>query len=205
MTSWVASICVPVRESLCLFWHETNTKGLRVRSPMRPEGRGKEGPRDQSAGEVSQEKVAAETSWQNRSVKRWESGREETSQQKSERRLLKPVDLQMPGWPTREFKSAFQVALWEFLLKYTLALAHRMHKKCHRLLLALGANPSPCLFVCLFFSSTLSVVNCVSVKECEIPPVRDKKNHLTILIAMSSLVGWDSGGWPAGIGTLSWH
>ena len=28
---------VPVRGSLCLFWCETHTKGLRTRSPMRPE------------------------------------------------------------------------------------------------------------------------------------------------------------------------
>ena len=98
-----------------------------------------------------QQKGAEETSRQNRSVKRWESGREETGQQKSERRLLKPADLLMLSWPTREFKSALLVALWEFSLEYTLALAHRMHKKCHRLPpLALEANPSPRLFV-LFF------------------------------------------------------
>ena len=39
-------VWVPVRESLCLFWHETHAKGLRTRSPMRSEGRGKEGPRE---------------------------------------------------------------------------------------------------------------------------------------------------------------
>ena len=31
----------------------------------------------------------------------------------------------------REEMSALLVALWEFSLKFTLALAHRMHKKCH--------------------------------------------------------------------------
>ena len=49
-------------------------------------------------------------------------------------------------------------------------------------LLVLGANPSPCLFVCLFvlLSSTLSVVYVVfyvSVKKCEIPLARDERNH----------------------------
>ena len=57
----------------------------------------------------------------------------------------------MPDEPTREVESTFLVALWEFSLEYTLALAHRMHKKCHRLTrLVLTADPSPCLFVCSF-------------------------------------------------------
>ena len=28
---------MPGRQSLCLFWHETQTKGLNLRSPTRPE------------------------------------------------------------------------------------------------------------------------------------------------------------------------
>ena len=49
----------------------------------------------------------------------------------------------------REKMSALLVALWE----YTLALAHRMHKKCFRLPpLVFVADPSLCLFVCSFLS-----------------------------------------------------
>ena len=90
-----------------------------------------------------------------------ESGTKETSQQKSERRLLGPVDLQMQGWLMRESKSALLVALSEFSLGYTLALAHRMHKKCHRLpSVALGANPRPCFSFCSFLpASRLCCVN----------------------------------------------
>ena len=33
---WVC-VCAPVRRSLCLFWRETQTKGLSSRSPARPE------------------------------------------------------------------------------------------------------------------------------------------------------------------------
>ena len=33
---WVC-VCAPVRESLCLLWRETHTKGLTARSPARPE------------------------------------------------------------------------------------------------------------------------------------------------------------------------
>ena len=72
------------------------------------------GRREQSAEGHSQQKGAEETSRQRRSVKRWESGREETSQQKSERRLLGPVDVHRPGWTTREDESTFLVVLWNF-------------------------------------------------------------------------------------------
>ena len=30
-------VCAPVRESLCLLWRETHTKGLTARPPARPE------------------------------------------------------------------------------------------------------------------------------------------------------------------------
>ena len=98
--------------------HETGR--MREERSLRSVGR-----RGESREGHSQQKGAEETSRQNRSVRRWESGREETSQQNSERQLLGPVDLQMPGWPTPEDKSALLVALWEFSLEYTLALPHR--------------------------------------------------------------------------------
>ena len=170
---------VPARESLCLFWRETHTMGLRTRTGMTREGKSQ---RSVGRWEVSQEtdtvsrREQKETSRQNRSVKRWESGREETNEQKSERWLLRPVDLQTPGWPTREFKSAFLVALWEFSLEYTLALAHRMHKKCYSLPPSCAWSWPKSVFVCSF-SFTLSVVFCVSVKKCERPLARGEKNH----------------------------
>ena len=44
---WHPFLCVwvPFKESLCLFWRETHSKGLRARSPTWPRGRRKEGPR----------------------------------------------------------------------------------------------------------------------------------------------------------------
>ena len=73
-------MCVLVRESLCLFWRETHTKGLRARSPTRPEeDEGRKIPerqpaegssRDQSTGEVSQEKDTVSRREQKRPVDR---------------------------------------------------------------------------------------------------------------------------------------
>ena len=104
----------------------------------------------QSAGDVSQKKDT---------VKKWEQGRVETRQQKSERRLLGPVDLQMPGCPTREDESAFLVASWRFARTHACDSQHT-HGGLHKSVtdfsfLALGAKPSP--WFCSFFS-TLSVV-----------------------------------------------
>ena len=60
----------------------------------------------------------------------------------------------------REKKSAWLVACENFARVH--AHVSTQNAKCHKLpSLAFGANPSPCLF----FSSILSVVLCVSVKE----------------------------------------
>ena len=104
----------------------------------------------------TQKTCARDLPWnQENAVKRREQGREETSQQKSERWLLRPVDLQMAGWPTREDKSAFLCSFMGVLLEDTLLLAHRS-TECLEIvrdfsLLVLGANPSSWLFVLLFF------------------------------------------------------
>ena len=145
-------------------------KGL-VREISRETGRkrGKEGPRDSR-----QEKAV-----KRRSVKRWEQGREEISQQKSERWLLRPVDRKMPGWPTWEDKSALLVACGSFAREDARVSPqkHRMHKSVTDFsLLELGANPSPWLFVLLFFHP-LSCIFCMLVKEYEIPLARDEKKH----------------------------
>ena len=141
---------VLVRRSLCLFWRETHPKGLYTRSPTRrEEDEGRKVPEKREGH--SQQKRAVKR----RSVARWESGREETSQQKSDRRLLGPVDLQMPGWPTREDESAFLVACGSFAriqARDSLQMHGELHKNVTDFsLLALGTNPSPRLFVCLFF------------------------------------------------------
>ena len=145
-TRWMAFVSVGVGASQTIplsVLQRNQHKGL-AREISHETGRTREGRsprsvsrRDRSREGHSQEKRAAETSRQNRSVKRWESGRKKTSQQKSERWLLRPVNLQMPAWATRELKSAFIVALWEFSLEYTRAFGHRMHKRCHR-------NPPSC-------------------------------------------------------------
>ena len=53
--------------------------------------------------------------------------------------------------------------------------------------LALGADPSPCLFVCSF-SSTLSVEFYVAIKKCVISLVGNEKKPLDESLAMGSLV-----------------
>ena len=55
--------------------------------------KGKEGPRDQSAGEVSQEKDTVSRREEKGAVSWRKQSREQGSQHKSERRLLEPVDL----------------------------------------------------------------------------------------------------------------
>ena len=120
MTLWVAtvSVCVRASQRIHLSVLARNPhKGL-AREISHETGRTRKGRcqrsvgmREQSReGEHSQQKGAEETSRQNRSVRRWESDREEISQQKSRRRLLESVDLQMPSWPTRKFKSASQTS-----------------------------------------------------------------------------------------------
>ena len=68
----------------------------------------------------------------------------------------------------RKKMSALLVACENFVREH----ADRMRSVTQSPFLALGANPSPCLFVC----STLSVVLCVSVKKCVMPLVGGKRN-----------------------------
>ena len=71
---WHSFLWVQVRESLCLFWRETHTKGLRARSPTRPE----EDERRKVPGTVGRREQSREGHSAD------ESGRDETSQQKTE-------------------------------------------------------------------------------------------------------------------------
>ena len=65
------------------------------------------------------------------------------------------------------------------LLGYTLVIVHSKHHKSvtNFSLLALGDNPSPCLFVLFFHLSIVYVVSCVFVKKCEISLTGDERNH----------------------------
>ena len=157
-------VWVPVRWSICLFWRETHTKSLCKRSPMRPEeDKGRKVPdtvgrTEQSREGHSQQKRTIGS--QEKVSQRWELSREETSQQKSERLLLELVDLQMMGWPKREDESAFLMVCGSFMwihARKSLQMHGELHKSVTNLsLLALGANPSSCLFV--LFLSTPPVV-----------------------------------------------
>ena len=108
--------------------------------------------RDQSAGEVSQEKDT---------VSRGESRDQsagEVSQEDAVSRRENREDSRQRWKQAREDKSAALVALWGFSLEYTLALAHRMHKKYYRLPhphCAWSSSKPDYLF---FFSSTHPVV-----------------------------------------------
>ena len=115
----------------------------------------------------------------------------------------------------REKMSALLVALWEFSLGYTFALAHRMHKNVTSPFLRLELTQARAYSFVLFFHP-LGCVLCVRKEMCN-ALVGDERNHKTILMTMSSLVGWDCGGRPVrGIGTVwsslnflhsskSWH
>ena len=73
------------------------------------------------------------------------------SQQKSERRQLRPDDLHRGRVHQREKMSALLVCLLsKFLAEYTPAIVDRPteNAECHKTpFLALGVDPSPCLFV----------------------------------------------------------
>ena len=122
---------VPVRVFFYLFWCETHKKGLRARFPVRlEEDKGRQGLR---AVYRSRGKVTA----------KWGVGTCGLRSQVSQRERMR----QRSWWLCRNF-----------------ARTHACNSQMHRIpyksvtnfsLLALGANPSPCL---LFFSFTLSVV-----------------------------------------------
>ena len=64
----------------------------------------------------------------------------------SRRRLLGPVDLQMPGWPTREDGSAFLVALWTFR-ENTHAIVCKYTESCTQVSLT---SPTLSLYIYIF-------------------------------------------------------
>ena len=115
---WHLFLCVwvPVREPLCLFWRETHTKGLRTRSPTRPEVKRERRSERRQKKAVSRreqkrtigmrgqsEKDTVSRKEQQRPVDRtaqsteMKAGQRRTEEQKLERRLLRSADLQRPG------------------------------------------------------------------------------------------------------------
>ena len=101
----------PSRRSPCLFWRETQTKGLNSRSPTRPEVEVERKVREKTGvswrrktQRCSRQRGAEETSRQLTM-----QGREWQSQQKSERRLLRPDELRRGRVNQREKMSALLV------------------------------------------------------------------------------------------------
>ena len=114
-----------VRESLCLLWRETHTKGLSTRSPTRPEGRGKEGLREDRESQLTKEgrrRQSEERSSRNRST---ELGSQEMSQHSK--------------WLCGSFVHIHACKCMESCTKVSQTPP-----------LVLGADPSPCLFFCSF-------------------------------------------------------
>ena len=119
--------------------------------------------------------------WSRRGQSAWEGSQEKDTVSRREQQT--PVD--RTGQSRDE--SALLVALWEFSLEYTLALAHRIHKKCDRIPSLLRLELTQSVFVRLFFSSTFLFVLWVFVEKCEIHLARDEKKPLDESVAMSGL------------------
>ena len=140
---WVHSFCgygcgwMPVRGFLCLFWRETHTKDLRARFLTTPEEDEKgQGPRAvnrrRQSTEVGERRRLEKGGYLTRSYDMW---------------TLRP------GRLTRQDESGFLATVCEFSsTRSWQTQKHRMLGKYPNFsLLALGANPSPWLFVLLFF------------------------------------------------------
>ena len=128
-------------------WREAHTRVLSTRSPVRPE--------------VDEGSKVRE--------KKWVSKREQ-------KRSVSLIEQSKEGEGNSQQKSAWLVAFVGVSLEYTLALAHRMHKKCHGIPpLALGADPSSCLFVCSFLPPSRLCVLCVLNEMCNAPGRRWEK------------------------------
>ena len=147
----------------CLFRRETHARDLSTISPTRPEVN----ERRKVPGKterVSWQRRAEENSLLEIAVQRRTVGRREQWEDGSR------PDKTVKGWVS--IHSGFV----EVLPKYSLtkpANARRVAQKCLPHSFA-WRKPKP-LFVRSFFSSTLSVVFCVSVKKCAMPLVGDEK------------------------------
>ena len=193
--AFVVWVWVPVRGSLCLFWRETHTKGLRARFPTSPE--------EDEGRKVPERKKGVRRRNQNREGSRTDQLREQGSRQKSgeadgrERPPLEPIDWDAGLANVKRWVSIL-CSFVGISLEYTLTRAHRILGKYHKLLpFALGANPSPWLFVLLFLHplSCVCHVSCVR-KESWNTIGRRWEKPLDDLMAICGLRVWDSGGRP---------
>ena len=131
-------------------------------------GRGKEGPREDRESQLTKEGRREQSAWDSCPEKdtvgwrrQWEDG---TRTEKTVKRWV-------------SIPSGFV----EVSRNYSPAIACKCTESCTKVLHRL---PSSCswswpksAFVCLFFSSTLSVVFSVSVKKCVVPLVGNERNH----------------------------
>ena len=155
--AFVVLVCVwvPFRETLCLFWREIHTKGLRVRSLTRSE---------EDEGRKVQEIYRQERAVKRRSQSGEGSGRDQSTEQVSQE-----MRVGQRGDPSTEFRKAFAKTCWPtdagltnarilvsipsgFVRVFARVHAHVSSQKAQKVSQTspLGVNPSPCLFVCLF-------------------------------------------------------
>ena len=203
-------VLVPVWESLSMLWHETYTKGLRVRFATRPEvdeGRkvGEKTERfcwQKKAEENSRLEIAVQ-----RRTQSTEGGSEQTEAgQRSESTEVRKTTAKT-CWPTEAGltnarrqstdESALLVALWKFRAKYSTAIACKCTESCTKVSYRL---PRSCAWswpksVFVLFLHPLRCVLSICKEMCNAPGRRLEK-PLDDLIERS----WYSGGRPAGEG-----
>ena len=124
MLAILVLVCVCAGQRISLFWRETHTKGLRARSPARPEvDEGKKVP--EKTERASWQRKAEETSRLESAVKR--------------RRRTQSIEVSIA--------SGF---CGSFARVHARVNSQIAQKVLHRLppLLTFGADPSPCLIVC---------------------------------------------------------
>ena len=163
-----------LRRSLCLFWRETHTKD-----------RWRDFPRDQKWRRKGSFPGKTErASWQSRAE---EDGQLEIAVQGKDGQQKEAVREDSQRWVS--ISSGFK----KFRAKHTPVIVYKYTKSCtkssQRLpFLALGADPSPCLFVCSF-SPTFSDVLCIYVMKCVIPLVGNEKK------TTRRITGYEKFGW----------
>ena len=152
---WAFVVWVCASQRIPLFWHETQTKSLCTRFPMRlEEDEGRKVPELN----ISNQSIEVRESWRSRKASaricghRGRVGQSEMMSQRS-------------WWLCGNFA------------RVHVHTSPQMHRKLRKgvtnfSLLALGANSSLCLFVLL----VVYVVFCVFVKKCEIPLAGDERN-----------------------------
>ena len=166
---WYPFLCVwvPVRESFCLFWRETLTKSLRMRSPTKPKGRGKEGPREESTEEKRRRQSAE---WSRRDELAGENSQEKVNQEmRFRQRGEQSTEVSMANGFVRVFARVHA------------RVSSENAQKVSQTFPSCAWTWPKSVFVRLFFSYPLSVVFCVSVKNvrCPRPEMRKTTRWIT--------------------------